>query len=75
MKIMKCDLCGKQVGEYKLSDLYTRYITHGINEICPDCRNIIDGFKRKVLRGIEEIEGQAVKEFIEKIHKEILKGE
>lgn len=44
MKNFKCDMCDKDVAEYKLTTLHKTYRSSGIEDLCTTCNEAADNF-------------------------------
>lgn len=59
---MSCDICGKN--DKPLVDLLEQYQTDDIKQICPECEQIVNQKKRKLLTLVMRICSDLLKRFM-----------
>lgn len=67
MKLNKCDICKKEVGEYQLSTLYQKYQFDDIEHVCSDCEKQITKAQRAIDAAINPIRNHWIKEVLRKM--------
>ena len=69
MKLNKCDVCKKEVGEYSLYSLYEGYQFDGVEHLCSNCNNEMDKARRAIEKAVNPIKVHWLKEVLRKMIK------
>ena len=67
MKKNVCDICQREVGEYKLYDIHTEYREQGLEHICKDCNDTLAKIKFRTEEAIRNATREVKRNWIKRI--------